>query len=243
MPSARLVIRSLDATDWSSRTAAARSWPPKTHWPPSHAAWRRAADGIECDVHLSRDGVPVVIHDATLDRTTDASGPVSARTADELARVDAGFRFQRRRRVSVPRPGHRRAALEQVLNAVRSGRIIIEMKQGLPELARAVIDVVRRAGVVDRVCVGSFYRAGLEVMRRGCAGDRDQRVGGGSALDAVSIVDPLAACGTAALRGVPGAAARRPAHGRLARLSRAGAPDEARRHVWVVDEPSDIIRF
>src|SRR5512134_2212691 len=40
-------------------------------------------DALECDVHLSRDGEPVVIHDPTLDRTTEASGPVAARTAAE----------------------------------------------------------------------------------------------------------------------------------------------------------------
>src|SRR3954466_10045111 len=51
------------------------------------------ADGLELDVHLSADGVVVVHHDPTLDRTTDASGPVAARTAAELARVDAGYRF------------------------------------------------------------------------------------------------------------------------------------------------------
>src|SRR5579864_8516667 len=50
-------------------------------------------DGLECDVHLSRDGDVVVIHDATLDRTTDASGPVVARSVGELRQVDAGFRF------------------------------------------------------------------------------------------------------------------------------------------------------
>ena len=51
------------------------------------------ADGVELDVRLSRDGIPVVHHDATLDRTTDATGPVSGRSADELRRVDAGFAF------------------------------------------------------------------------------------------------------------------------------------------------------
>src|SRR5262245_7223078 len=50
-------------------------------------------DGFECDVHLSKDGEPVVIHDPTLDRTTDATGPVRALTAAELARVDAGHHF------------------------------------------------------------------------------------------------------------------------------------------------------
>lgn len=45
------------------------------------------ADGVECDIHLSADGVPIVIHDAALGRTTDVVGPVGARSARELARV------------------------------------------------------------------------------------------------------------------------------------------------------------
>ena len=53
------------------------------------------ADGLEIDVQLSADGVPVVIHDKTLDRTTDRVGAVHDLTADELARVDAGYRFER----------------------------------------------------------------------------------------------------------------------------------------------------
>jgi len=51
------------------------------------------ADGLEFDVHLSRDGVVVVHHDATLDRTTGSRGRLAALTADELARVDAGYWF------------------------------------------------------------------------------------------------------------------------------------------------------
>jgi glycerophosphoryl diester phosphodiesterase len=122
------------------------------------------ADGIECDVHLSRDGVPVVIHDATLDRTTDRSGAVSALTAAELARVDAGYRFSsdgafpfRGQDIGVP-------TLEALLTRHRT-RTIIELKDGDPALARAVADVVRRTTAVDRVCVGSFHRRALEVMR------------------------------------------------------------------------------
>ena len=51
------------------------------------------ADGIEFDVRLSADGVPVVIHDRTLDRTTSGTGPVADRTFDELRALDAGYRF------------------------------------------------------------------------------------------------------------------------------------------------------
>lgn len=124
------------------------------------------SDGLECDVRLSRDGVPVVIHDKTLDRTTDAAGPVSALSADELRAVDAGFRFRdaggrfsfRGQGVGVP-------TLEELLRTFPGARVIIEMKGGAPVLARAVLDVLRRTGALERVCVGSFYRAGVEVIR------------------------------------------------------------------------------
>src|SRR5438477_10860314 len=51
------------------------------------------ADGVELDVHLSRDGRVVVHHDRLLDRTTNLQGPVASRTADELARADAAWQF------------------------------------------------------------------------------------------------------------------------------------------------------
>src|SRR5712692_2889985 len=87
------------------------------------------ADGLELDVHLSRDGIVVVHHDRTLDRTTTLRGPIAERTADELARAD------------VP-------ALADVLGRYRDVRIIIEMKVNRAELAAAIIDVVRRADAV-----------------------------------------------------------------------------------------------
>lgn len=123
------------------------------------------ADGIECDVHLARDGVPVVIHDATLERTTDADGPVGARTAAELARVDAAFRFGpergfpwRGRGVGVP-------ALAEVLAACPDARVIAELKQDSAALGDAVARVVRAAGAVDRVCVGSYHARTIAAVR------------------------------------------------------------------------------
>jgi glycerophosphoryl diester phosphodiesterase len=52
------------------------------------------ADGLELDVHLSRDGVVVVHHDPTLERTTNARGAIRLKTAAELAEVDAGYQFR-----------------------------------------------------------------------------------------------------------------------------------------------------
>ena len=123
------------------------------------------ADGLEIDVQLSADGIPVVIHDPTLDRTTDRTGPVSALTAAELARVDAGFRFEldgahpfRGQGIGVP-------LLDDVLARHPTPRVIIEMKGGQPELARAVAASIRKAGAVDRICVGSFYQGSVDAIR------------------------------------------------------------------------------
>jgi len=104
------------------------------------------ADGLELDVHLSRDGVVVVHHDRLLDRTTTATGPLSDRTAVELASLN------------VP-------ALRDVLERHSRTRVIIELKESSAALARAVIEEVRRANAIDRVCLGSFSVRALRAAR------------------------------------------------------------------------------
>jgi glycerophosphoryl diester phosphodiesterase len=104
------------------------------------------ADGLELDVHLSRDGVVVVHHDWLLDRTTRATGPLRERTAAELESFD------------VP-------ALRDVLVRHGGARIIVELKGTGADLARAVVDEVHRAGAVNRVCLGSFSAGVLRAAR------------------------------------------------------------------------------
>ena len=120
------------------------------------------ADGIELDVHLSRDGVVVVHHDRTIDRTTNLRGAVRDHTAAELARADAGYRFQRDGAFPYRGQGIGVPALADVLAAHRDTRVIIEMKPNTGEVASAVIGVVRAANAVERVCLGSV---GLRALR------------------------------------------------------------------------------
>ena len=117
---------------------------------------RVGADGIELDVHLSADGVPVVHHDATLDRTTSASGPVVARTAADLARVDAGYRFAGRGDFPFRRQGVGIPSLHDVLRRYPDVPLIIEMKVDSRDMGEAVAREVRAAGAADRVCVAGF---------------------------------------------------------------------------------------
>ncbi len=126
------------------------------------------ADGLEFDVHLSRDGLVVVHHDLLLDRTTDARGPLAARTAEELATLDAGHWFPgttagtfpfRGQGLGIPR-------LRDVLARYPVVPMIIELKVNQPELARRAVDEVRAADAVARVSFGSFGWRVLNTVRQ-----------------------------------------------------------------------------
>ena len=124
------------------------------------------ADGLELDVHLAGDGVVVVCHDETLDRTTDGSGPIAARTAAEVGQVDAGYHFAdpagqhpfRGRGVTVP-------TLREVLQRYPDVPMIIEMKPDNTEIAHAVVAEVLLAAAVDRVCLAGYGSRSLSAAR------------------------------------------------------------------------------
>jgi glycerophosphoryl diester phosphodiesterase len=123
------------------------------------------ADGLELDVHLSRDGCVVVHHDATLDRTTNLRGAVADYTAAELARADAGHSFQsgdlwpfRGGGIGVP-------SLADVFARFSDVPIIVELKVNSEALAHAAMTVVRTSSAIDRVCFGSAELDALRVIR------------------------------------------------------------------------------
>ncbi|MFN7915110.1 MAG: glycerophosphodiester phosphodiesterase family protein [Vicinamibacterales bacterium] len=104
------------------------------------------ADGVELDVRPSSDGRVMVHHDETLDRTTRLRGPVRSRSAAELARAD------------VPQ-------LADVLRACRDVRVIVEIKEDDAAFGRLVVEELRKAGAVDRACVGGFRTGVLRSVR------------------------------------------------------------------------------
>lgn len=124
---------------------------------------RQGADGIELDVHLSRDGHAVVIHDSTLERTTDGTGPVGARTVRELKRLDAGgWRGPAFR-------GQRVQTLQEVLERFRERtRFWVELKGGsdlYPGIEERVVGLIEIYEVLDRVLVQSFDHGALARCR------------------------------------------------------------------------------
>lgn len=114
------------------------------------------ADGLEFDVRLSRDGVPMVHHDETLQRTTNGTGPLAAHTADALEHLDAGHGFRDADGQSYAGRGCRIPRLVDVLARYRDIPLVIELKGRDPDVARRAVDVVRAAGALSRVCFGGF---------------------------------------------------------------------------------------
>jgi glycerophosphoryl diester phosphodiesterase len=140
---------------WAHRGASARA--PENTLVAFRAAEAAGADGIELDVHLSADGVPVVIHDATLERTTSGRGAVGDRSAAQLQQLDAGSRF------SPAFAGERLPTLEEVF--VWAGdrlRLNVEIKDAAA--GRAVPELLSRYPAV-RALVSSFDHDLLEALR------------------------------------------------------------------------------
>jgi len=151
------------------------------------------ADMVEIDVTLSSDGEIVVIHDETLQRTTDGFGPVAESTLRELKALDAGSWFS-------PRfAGETIPTLEEVLTAVK-GRILlnIEIKSEAVErgIAADVVAAVRRFEMTDQIVISSFAPTALEQVR-GLSPDLVTAVlykpEFHQGLDAVDIVEDLGA--------------------------------------------------
>jgi glycerophosphoryl diester phosphodiesterase len=126
------------------------------------------AGGLELDVHMTRDGDIVVIHDATVDRTTNGSGAVSEMTLDELRRFDAGHNFSpdggstrpyRGRGVWVP-------TLGEVLEEFPGVAVNIEIKAGTPGIEETVLGILRDANALGRALVVSTPHAIVKRFRK-----------------------------------------------------------------------------
>jgi glycerophosphoryl diester phosphodiesterase len=135
------------------------------------AAFQRAielgCDMIELDVHLAKDGRVVVIHDPTLEKTTNGQGNVADYTLKELQQLDAGSKF------GPQFAGEKIPELKEVL-ALAKGKVLvnIEIKGGslgphkLEEVTDKTLKEVQRAGMVSQVLFSSFYPAALERIAR-----------------------------------------------------------------------------
>jgi glycerophosphoryl diester phosphodiesterase len=115
-----------------------------------HQALQHGADGVEFDVRLTADGIPVVIHDATVDRTSDGRGRLSELPLAAVRELDAGR-------------GERIPTLAEVLESIGEAPVIVEVKD--VAAGPAVVAAIDAAGARDRVVVGAFGDRALAALR------------------------------------------------------------------------------
>jgi glycerophosphoryl diester phosphodiesterase len=134
-------------------------------------------DMIECDVHLSADGELVVIHDHTLDRTTDGAGPVVQRSLADLRRLDAGL-------------GERLPLLSEVCELARDTvGLCVEIKQipiPYPGLEEKLVACLGALGMLDQTAVISFHHASARRVK-----ELEPRLSVG-VLEGARPIDPVA---------------------------------------------------
>ncbi len=149
-PDARLVI--------GHRGAAA--YAPENTLESFRRALSQGADALEFDVRLSADGVAMVFHDPTLERTTDGSGPLANHTAAQLQALDAGYRFSEDGGATFPFRGRgvRIPTLREVADAFPETPFLIEIKEA--GVQNAVAEVLRESGAAARsVVAGNDWQA------------------------------------------------------------------------------------
>jgi len=193
------------------------------------------ADGLEFDVRLSADGHVVVIHDPTVDRTTDGTGAVEGMTLAELTSLDAGSRFSARTTDAVAPVSARIPTLDEVLRSFPGIALIIEIKS--PAAASATRRLIEKHRAEERCLVDSFSSTALNVFR-------DSRIASGPGRN--GIVKILA-------RSIIGGASAVPADvsalaiprkyygvplpvGHLVRTMRSARKPT---HIWTVNEPAE----
>jgi len=124
-------------------------------------ALEMGADGIELDVSLTSDGIPVVIHDDTVDRTTNGHGAIDQMTLAQVQQLDASNKLERYRGEKIP-------TLEQVLHAVGTrGTVNIELKNltlRTDGIEAATLAAIKNVGAMERAMVSSFNPIALRRM-------------------------------------------------------------------------------
>jgi glycerophosphoryl diester phosphodiesterase len=202
--------------------AACKGHAPENTLAGIRAALTLGADAIEIDLHCTSDGVPVLIHDETVDRTTDGEGKVAALSLRQARKLDAG-------------EGERIPTLREVLREV-DGRALMVLEIKASGIEREVLDVVRKARALEWCAVHSFKSRVVERVRKleprmPCTlltGGRDE------------IKDWSKVFALALERGAQGVA---PHHSAItAELVRAANLRELRISTWTVNSRADVRR-
>ena len=143
----------------------ASGYAPENTLPAFQMAVDMGADGIECDIHYSKDGHFVVCHDATIDRTSDGEGAITDLTLAEIKSHDFGVKFSEKFKGTVA------PTLEEMLDVVKNMNVInIEIKKfrentDNSEILDRFYEILKAYGVIENTIVSSFDAGILKLLK------------------------------------------------------------------------------
>jgi glycerophosphoryl diester phosphodiesterase len=236
------------AKDGGPVVLAHRGWSgrfPENTMPAFENAAALPLDGLEMDIRSTAEGVLVVIHDETVNRTTNGEGRVNEFALAELKRMDAGYWWSKDGGKSFPFRGQGITipTLEEVLSAFPHLWINVDIKQKKPPIVNDFAAMIRRFHLEDHICAGSFDTATVHAFRRACP----ETATAASVREVIRFIvlkrfflDRLY-CGKSRLLQIPEHYGRRRILDRG--LVRAAHRRGVAVHVWTVNERADMERL
>lgn len=127
-------------------------------------------DVLEMDIHITTDGVLVLMHDETVDRTTDGTGEIESLTLEELKQLDAAYDWSPDEGITFPYRGQgiQITTLEEIFQAFPDMRMTIEIKKTKASMAKPFCDLIRQYDMQEKVLVASFHDERLKEFRAEC---------------------------------------------------------------------------
>lgn len=144
-------------------------WPGETMFAYQNAV-KLGVDVLEMDIHITEDGVLVLMHDETVDRTTDGSGEIESMTLEELKKLDAGYDWSTDDGATFPFRGKGLTVttLEEVFTAFPDKHMTIEIKKTNAPMTQPFCELIRKHKMEDKVLAASFYDDKLKEFRKEC---------------------------------------------------------------------------
>lgn len=144
-------------------------WPGDTMFAYQNAV-ELGVDVLEMDIHITKDGLLVLMHDETVDRTTDGTGEIESMTLAELKKLDAGYDWSPDEGKTFPYRGQgvQVTTLEEIFQAFPDKRMTIEIKKSNASMIQPFCDLIREYNMQDKVLAASFYDDKIQEFRAAC---------------------------------------------------------------------------
>ncbi len=132
---------------------------------------KMGVDFLELDVHSTADGALVVMHDGSINRTTNGRGKVNELTLAELKKLDAGYLFTKDGGQTFPFRGKGITipTLQEIFDAFPNTTFNVEPKQAEPSVTKPLCEMIRARNMSEKVIVGSFRQTAIDEFRTECA--------------------------------------------------------------------------